>query len=256
MQELFNQTAFGSGIGLNLQACRHLIIKTLAQTNLFNKVSTNDLLSVLLDPPGEMSLMAAMWQIIHLSTCCPLSLMRTLLMPGYRLRLTASPPRYHRIPPTDTHLTGNQGSCLPSTLPRQLAGTGRSEWPVFPGSGRAHWEAGARRLRRRQIELATVSRTLLASLSFRSRWPSRDQLEFFIFFFQIDWKRVNSGPDSLFFFFAVQQVKWKVGSDLGHPLRASQWWTNIVTISTKPQSFPFSHAVIFRRHHNCSNVKT
>lgn len=102
-------------------------------------------------------------------------------MAGYRPHLTASPPCYHRIPPTDTHLTGSRGSCLPSTLPRQLAGTGRSEWPVFPGSGRAHWEAGARRLRLRQIELATVSRTLLASLTFRSRWPSWDQLEIFFF---------------------------------------------------------------------------
>lgn len=130
-------------------------------------------------------------------------------MAGYRPHLTASPPCYHRIPPTDTHLTGSRGSCLPSTLPRQLAGTGRSEWPVFPGSGRAHWEAGARRLRLRQIELATVSRTLLASLTFRSRWPSWDRLEFF--FFQIDWKRVNSGPDSLFS--SLQCSRWSERSD-------------------------------------------
>lgn len=130
-------------------------------------------------------------------------------MAGYRPHLQASPPCYHRIPPTDTHLTGSRGSCLPSTLPRQLAGTGRSEWPVFPGSGRAHWEAGARRLRLRQIELATVSRTLLASLTFRSRWPSWDRLEFF--FFQIDWKRVNSGPDSLFC--SLQCSRWNERSD-------------------------------------------
>ena len=54
---------FGSGISLN------------KQTNLFdNEVNftwqTNDF-SVLLDLPGEMSLRATMWQIIHLSTCCP-----------------------------------------------------------------------------------------------------------------------------------------------------------------------------------------
>ena len=125
-------------------------------------------------------------------------------MPGSRPHLTATPPWYHCIPPTDTHFTGNQGSCLPSTLPWQLAGTGRSEWPVFPGSGRAHSEGGARRLR-----LATASRTLLASWSCRSRRPSWSPPDGNCF--QIDWKTVHSGPDSLFSSF--QWSRWNKRSD-------------------------------------------
>lgn len=194
-----------------------------------------------------------MWQIIHLPTCCPLIFTRTLLMAGYRPHLQASPPCYHRIPPTDTHLTGSRGSCLPSTLPRQLAGTGRSEWPVFPGSGRAHWEAGARRLRLRQIELATVSRTLLASLTFRSRWPSWDQLE--IFFFRLIERGWILAPIPFFLLCsAAGEVKGRIR--FGPSCMCVLVMTNIVTISIKPQSFPFSHVVIFHGHHNCSSVKT